>query len=78
LSDPTTRGSTGRDVLTLLAFFLAGVPMAYFIWHTLSDLLRGIVDLPALAITAVLVGVFIVFARFFGSTILRMADRKEI
>lgn len=67
------RSTTARDVITLLLFFVVGTPMAYFIWHAFSDLLRGIVNPLDLAIALVLLVVFFFFARLLGAVLQRMA-----
>jgi hypothetical protein len=65
-----------RDVLTLLPFFVVGAPMAYFIWHAFSDLLRGVVVALDLVVAVVLLVVFIFLARAFAGVIQRMAGRE--
>lgn len=75
MSQSEGSSTTTRDVLTLLLFFVVGTPMAYFIWHAFSDLLRGVVIPGDLAIAVALLIVFYFLARFFGGTIQRMVDR---
>lgn len=70
------QSTTTRDVLTLLGFFVVGTPMAYFIWHAFSDLLRGVVIPVDLGIAVALLVVFFFLARAFGGVIQRMAGRQ--
>ncbi|MGD8282305.1 MAG: hypothetical protein PVJ80_06465 [Gemmatimonadota bacterium] len=67
------QSTTTGDVLTLLAFFVVGTPMVYVVWHSFSDLLRGIVDPVGLGLSAPLAIVFVLMARYLGSRILRLA-----
>ncbi|MDX1645787.1 MAG: hypothetical protein R3304_01490 [Longimicrobiales bacterium] len=69
-------GTTVRDVLTLSLFFVVGTPMAYFIWHAFSDLLRGVLIPMDVGVAVVLLIVFFFLARAFGRTIHRMVDRS--
>lgn len=66
--------TTGRLVAVLAAFFLVGAPLAFFVWHTLSDFLAGRpveggAYLLAMGLTGVFVAVVWLLARYLQDTL---------
>lgn len=68
--DPKPREiSMGKLAVVLAGFFVVGTPIAFFVWHTLSDFLAGRpveggAYLLALALAGVFVAVVWLLARF--------------
>lgn len=66
--------STGRLMAVLAAFFLAGTPLAFFVWHTLNDFLAGRpveggTYLVAMGLAGVFVAVVWLLARYLEDTL---------
>ncbi len=66
--------STGRLVLSLLAFVLLGVPMFAYLWWTLNELLSGYFDPARGAIAAVILIAFLILLSLLARSIQRWEE----
>ncbi len=66
----------GKLVTSLAVFLIIGAPMAFYIWHTLSDLLAGSFRSSALLVSLVLIVAFFVVLRFLGRYVRSIAAKQ--